>query len=97
MTVPESLAVLNDVARQLQTAGDNVDPNIIRRITAAIECIREFHAEIVQALYADRETGQLTGDNTIPEKSCVDFVEVIAFILDQAGLAADLESERAAK
>ena len=42
-------------------------------------------AEIVSALYADRETGELTGENTIPEKSGADFVDAVADILDRYG------------
>ncbi len=41
--------------------------------------------EIVEALYADRETGELIGENTIAEKSCADFVEAVTLILDNHG------------
>jgi len=42
--------------------------------------------EIVRALYADRKTGELTGENTIAEHSCADFVEAVTVILDDYGL-----------
>jgi len=43
-------------------------------------------ADIVDALYADRQSGELTGENTMPERSCADFVEAVSAILDAYGL-----------
>jgi len=42
--------------------------------------------DIVHALYADRKTGKLTGENTMAEHSCADFVEAVTAILDDYGL-----------
>ncbi len=42
--------------------------------------------DIVHALYADRQSGELTGENTMPERSCADFVEAVSAILDGYGL-----------
>lgn len=42
--------------------------------------------EIVHALYADRQTGELTGENTLAEHSAADFVETVSLILDRHGL-----------
>lgn len=46
-------------------------------------------ADIVHALYADRKTGELTGENTMAEHSCADFVEAVTAILDDYGLTPD--------
>jgi len=42
--------------------------------------------DIVHALYADRKTGELTGENTMAERSCADFVEAVGGILDDYGV-----------
>jgi len=43
-------------------------------------------ADIVHALYADRKSGELTGENTLAERSCADFVEAVTAILDDYGI-----------
>ena len=43
--------------------------------------------EIVAALYADRDSGELTGENTISEGSCADFVQAVSTILGDYGYA----------
>ena len=43
-------------------------------------------ADIVDALYADRQSGELTGENTMAERSCADFVEAVSGILEGYGL-----------
>jgi hypothetical protein len=48
--------------------------------------------EIVAALYADRDSGELTGENTIAEKSCGDFVQAVSAILDDYGHTPQLPS-----
>ena len=45
---------------------------------------------VVRALYANRQTGELTGENTLAEKSAADFVDAIGSILDEAGLTPPL-------
>jgi hypothetical protein len=55
-------------------------------MTTAEQAIRE----IVEALYADRETGQLTGENTLAAKSSTDFVEAVSWILDKYGYTPEI-------
>lgn len=57
-------------------------------ISANEQAIRE----IVAALYADRDSGELTGENTIAERSCADFVQAVSAILDDYGLTPQLPS-----
>lgn len=47
--------------------------------------------EIVQALYADRETGQLTGENTLAGKSACDFLDAVTDSLDRHGFTPELK------
>jgi hypothetical protein len=42
--------------------------------------------EIIACLYADRETGELTGENTLAEKSACDFLEAVSEIISNCGL-----------
>jgi len=46
-------------------------------------------SEIVHSLYADRNSGELTGENTMAEHSCADFVEAVSAILADHGLTPD--------
>lgn len=48
--------------------------------------LEQFARDVVAALYGDTETGELTGQNTITERSCADFVDAIADIVQKHGL-----------
>jgi hypothetical protein len=48
--------------------------------------------EIVAALYADQDSGELTGENTIAERSCADFTQAVSAILDDYGHTPQLPS-----
>jgi hypothetical protein len=46
-------------------------------------------SEIVHALYADRETGELSGENTLAAKSACDFLDAVTDSLDRHGFTPD--------
>ena len=59
---------------------------------ANISANEQAIGEIVAALYADRDSGELTGENTIAERSCADFVQAVSAILDDYGHMPQLPS-----
>ena len=86
LTIPGALEHLIEV-----TPTDSAALREIKAtVSADVSYIRRFCDDLVSALYADRGTGELTGANTICEKSCADFVDAINCILDQYGLTPDL-------
>ena len=69
---------------------DQLDNVIILRLPVE-DNAEQAIGGIVSALYADRETGELTGENTIPEKSGADFVDAITDILERYGYTPEQE------
>ena len=50
-----------------------------------------FTADVVQLLYEDIGSGRLTGENTVPSKSCADFIDAVELALSRHGIKPRLE------
>jgi hypothetical protein len=51
-----------------------------------------FTMDVVRLLYADIDTGKLTGENTVSSRSCADFLDALEFLLSRHGIHPRLEA-----
>ncbi len=51
----------------------------------------EFAEEVARLLYADQDTGRLTGENTLAARSGADFIDALQLLLSRHGITPRLE------
>ncbi len=87
---PRSLPAAAETLREAAlSAASRQESAELTAVIPAAKLVTQFHAELVALLHADRRTGELTGENTVAEKSCADFVEQMTLLLDAYGLSPD--------